>query len=72
MLYWKKELEMLSKLFKAFGMKEIKAVFDVYPCDSDMAKKRNSILFQLGREIMIGEKSFIKFETGPGADSSCL
>ena len=31
-------------------MKEVKAVVDVYPCDVDMAKKPNSIFFQLGRD----------------------
>ena len=37
-------------------MKEIKAVVDAYPCDGDMAKKPNSILFQLGGDIAIGER----------------
>ena len=59
---------MLSRLLKTFGM--IKAVVDAYPCDGDMAKITNSILFQLGREIVIGEKSN-RVETGPGANSSC-
>ena len=48
---------MLSRLLKTFGMKEVKAVVDAYPCDGDMAKKPNSILFQLSREISIGEKN---------------
>ena len=56
MLYWKNELEMLLRLLKSFGMKEVKAVVDAYSCDSDMANKPNTILFQLGREIAIGEK----------------
>ena len=55
MLYWKKELEMLSRLLKNFGMKEVEAVVDAYPCDGDAAKKSNSILFELGREIAICE-----------------
>ena len=57
MLYCKKELEMLSRLLKTFGMKVIKAVMDVYPCDGGTAKKPNSILFQLSGEIVIGEKN---------------
>ena len=69
MLYWKKELEMLSSLLKTFGMKEVKVVVYACPCDGDMAKT-NTTLFQLGREVVISEKSN-RVETGPGANSSC-
>ena len=37
-------------------MKEVKAVINAYPRDGEMAKKPNSILFQLGRGIAIGER----------------
>ena len=40
MLYWKKELEMLLRLFKSFGMEEVKTVVDAYPCDGDMKKNK--------------------------------
>ena len=41
----KKELEMLSRLLKTFGMKKVKAVADVYPCDGNMAKNLTSSSF---------------------------
>ena len=55
MLYWKKEIEVLSRLLKTFGMKEVKAMVDVYPCDGDMAKNLTAISFHWA-EIVIGEK----------------
>ena len=51
----KKELNMLLRLLKSFGMKEIIAVVNAYPCD--MARKPNSILFHMGREIAISKVS---------------
>ena len=56
MLYWKKEIEVLSRLLKTFGMKEVKAMVDVYPCDGDMAKNLTAISFHWA-EIVIGEKN---------------
>ena len=64
MLFREKKLEMLLRLLKTYGMKEVKAVANAYPCDGDMAKKPNSILFQLGREIAIGEKNRIVLRLG--------
>ena len=43
-----KELEMLSRLLKSFGMKDVKAVVDAYPCDGYMAKKRTITELRLG------------------------
>ena len=71
MLYWKKELEMLLRLLKTFGMEEVKAVEDAYPCDGNMAKKPNSILFQLGREIAVSEKCQTELRLSQVANSSC-
>ena len=45
---------MLSRLLKNFWMKDVEVVVDAYPCDGDMSKKPNKILFQLGREIARG------------------
>ena len=53
----KKELEMFFKLLKISGTKEVKAIIDVYPCDDDMTKRPNRILFQWSRDIVIGEKN---------------
>ena len=33
MLYWNKELKMLPRLLKRFGMVNVKAVIDANPCD---------------------------------------
>ena len=41
---------MLSRLLRSFRIKDIKAVADAYPNNGGMAKKPNSILFQLGRK----------------------
>ena len=38
-----------------FVTKDVIALVDTYPHDGDMAKKQNSILFHLSREIEIGE-----------------
>ena len=46
-LYWKKELKLLQRLLKCFGMKGVKAVVAGYPCDGAMAKKRNNTVFNL-------------------------
>ena len=43
-LYWKKKLEMLSRLLKHFGVKDVKAIVDTYPHDGD-SKKTSNILF---------------------------
>ena len=43
MLYWKKELEMLSRLIKNYGRKEVKAVVDAYPHDIYIAKKNKTV-----------------------------
>ena len=40
-----------------FGMNEVKAVVDAYPCDSDMGGKQTVSSFCLSREIAIGEGS---------------
>ena len=55
---------MLSRLFNSFGMKEVKAVIGAYPCDGDMAKKPNSILFQFSREKAIVEGSQTELRLG--------
>ena len=44
-------------------MKNAKAVVNAYPCDSDIMKK-NSILFQFGREIAISEESQTELKLG--------
>ena len=54
MLYWKKELEMLSSI-KSSKMKNINDVVDSYSCDGDMATKTSKICFRLGREISTGD-----------------
>ena len=55
---------MLSRLLKSFGMKDVMAVVDAHPCDENMAKISNSILFQLGREIQIGEGIMTRLRLG--------
>ena len=45
MLTLKKELEMLSRLLKTFGLKEVKAVVDIYPVDGDMTKNLTASSF---------------------------
>ena len=44
------------KTVECFGMREVKAVVNAYPCDVGKAKKPNSIFFQLGREMAISER----------------
>ena len=62
--FWKKELELLSRLLKTFGMKDVKEVVNAHSCDGDMAKKTSIVLFQLGREITIGEGSKTELKLG--------
>ena len=39
-LYWKKEIEMFSRLLKNFETKDVKAVVNSYPHVGDMAKTK--------------------------------
>ena len=57
MLYWEKELEMLSRLLKNFGMKDVEAVVDASSHDRDMATKKNKIFFLFDRKIAVGKGS---------------
>ena len=57
------KLEMLSKLLKRLRAKHVKAAFDAYPSDRDMAKT-NSIFVQLGKETTIGEERKTKLRLG--------
>ena len=43
----KKELNMLSRLSKHFGIKEVKALVNDHPHDGDMAKKQTLFHFNL-------------------------
>ena len=45
LFYSRKELEMLSRLLKTFGMKEVKEVVDAYQCNGDMAKNQKASSF---------------------------
>ena len=48
-LYWKKELEMVSRLLKGHSLKEIKSVVDAYPCNGDMAKNQTVSSFSCAK-----------------------
>ena len=57
MLYKKKELEKLSRLLKTFGIKEVKAVVDVYPCECDMAKKQTVSSFNWAERLQSAKQN---------------
>ena len=63
MLYWRKELEMLSRILKSYEVKNVNAVVDAYPCDEDIAKP-NKVIFQLSKKILIGKGSITELRLG--------
>ena len=68
-LYWKKELEMLLRLLKSFGMKDANAVVDSYPCDAETTKSKQYHLPIMQRNS--NRRRILNIvETGPGVNSS--
>ena len=69
MLYWKKELEMLSRLLKRFGMKDVKVVVKLIHVMVTWQKIKQYSLLIEQRDSNQWKKSN-RVETGPGAKFS--